>query len=183
MNRTLWLPDHHLEALVAYARAGVPNEVCGILAGHGGAVQRVIPVENTAADPRHHYTLDARALSRHLPALEREGLDLIGFYHSHPDSDPIPSVTDIALAAYPDSVYLIISLKSAVPRVAAWHIYRGRVDSVELHRGTNPPQAASDRAPLSPVERAAVFVTVLLAFALLIVVSLVLLPPAPILSP
>jgi len=44
-------------------------------------------------------------------------LELLAIYHSHPRTEAYPSATDIRLAYYPDSSYLIISLKILNARV------------------------------------------------------------------
>lgn len=105
-------------AILARARDGasdsVPREVCGVLAGHradeaSGAdvVVRADPVPNVAADPRTEYELDPAAAVETIDALEAEGLDVVGFYHSHPESDPRPSRTDEARASWTGYVYLL----------------------------------------------------------------------------
>nr|WP_310924955.1 desampylase [Halogeometricum sp. S1BR25-6] len=104
--------------MLARARDGasgsVPREVCGVLAGHradesSGAdvVERADPVPNVAADPRTEYELDPATTVETIDALEAEGLDVVGFYHSHPESDPTPSPTDEARAGWVGYVYLL----------------------------------------------------------------------------
>ena len=53
---------------------------------------------------------------------------LFAIYHSHPAAPPIPSQTDRELAAYPDALYLIISLEQEPPIVRG---YRWRDDDFE----------------------------------------------------
>ena len=65
-------------------------------------------------DPKDH--IDARRIAR------GRGLDVIGFYHSHPHSDPYPSPTDLAEAAYGDTVSVIVSLKEKAPRIRAFMV-------------------------------------------------------------
>jgi proteasome lid subunit RPN8/RPN11 len=64
-------------------------------------------------------------------AMEAEGLELIAIYHSHPDGPARPSPTDVALAYYPDTVQLIISLSDrARPSVRGFTIVDGVVAEV-----------------------------------------------------
>jgi desampylase len=174
----VWLSEAVAREMVRHARDGAPEEVCGLLAGQAGKVERVIPVENVAADRRHHYEMSAVALSRHLPALEREGLELVGFYHSHPNSDPIPSASDVAQATYPRTPYIIVGLRQHEARLAAWLMDKGQVERVHLHIGLNPPEVIDQ--DVSPAQRFAILWAALLAFFILLVLSLILLPPAPI---
>jgi proteasome lid subunit RPN8/RPN11 len=60
------------------------------------------------------------------------GMELGAIYHSHTRSDPIPSQTDINLAFYPESVYVIVGVKEDEPDVRAWHIADGRYSEAEI---------------------------------------------------
>lgn len=175
---TLWITDAQAQAILTQALAEAPREACGLLAGREGRVMAVVPVTNSAADPLHEYRIDTTALSTHLPQFEREGWSLLGFYHTHPTDDPLPSATDIARAAYPDLAYLIVGLRGA-PRLAAWRIRYGVVEPVPVHVGDLPPAKQPETVPLSDAQRFAIIVATLLAFGMLIGLSLILLPPAP----
>jgi proteasome lid subunit RPN8/RPN11 len=43
--------------------------------------------------------------------MERESMEMVAIYHSHPLTIPFPSETDVKLAFYPDISSIIISLK------------------------------------------------------------------------
>jgi proteasome lid subunit RPN8/RPN11 len=178
MPERLWLPTAALRDMVHHARTDAPHEACGILAGRGEQVERVIPVANRAADPRHHYRMDERQLTQTLFSLETDRLELLGFYHSHPAGDPIPSPTDIREANYPHTTYVIVGLRQREPRLAAWEMNHGDVLPVELVIGDVPPPPVTNRA-FSPAQKMAIIVSMILAFLTLIVVALNLLPPAP----
>jgi proteasome lid subunit RPN8/RPN11 len=68
------------------------------------------------------YDIDSRDLIRIMTEIEEDGLELGAIYHSHTRSDPVPSQTDINLAFYPDSLYVIVGLAGAEPDVRAWEI-------------------------------------------------------------
>jgi proteasome lid subunit RPN8/RPN11 len=65
-------------------------------------------------------------------AIEDAGLDLGAIYHSHTRSAPYPSQTDINLAFYPESLYVIVGLASSEPDVRAFTIRDGRVAEAQL---------------------------------------------------
>jgi proteasome lid subunit RPN8/RPN11 len=65
-------------------------------------------------------------------AIEDAGQQLGAIYHSHTRSDPYPSQTDINLAFYPESLYVIVGVKDSEPDVRAWTILDGRVGEAEL---------------------------------------------------
>lgn len=178
MSGHLWLPSTLAREIVLHARADAPHEACGILAGRGESVERVIPVANRAAEPQHHYRMDERQLTEVLFTLEAEGMELLGFYHSHPAGDPIPSPTDVREAHYPRTPYLIVGLRHAEARLAAWEINHGDVLLVELVVGGAAPVIAENRT-FSPAQSMAIVISMILAFLVVIVISLSLLPPAP----
>jgi proteasome lid subunit RPN8/RPN11 len=122
-----------VDALFEHAREGArdgPREVCGVLAGrrtHDGAppddaaadrASTVHRVPNAAARPRTEYELDPEATLRTIESIEAAGDDLIGFYHSHPESPARPSDADRAQATWTGYVYLIVS--PAEDAVRAW---------------------------------------------------------------
>lgn len=173
----LWLSREHALAIQQQALAESPNEICGIIVGRGQRATKVIPLPNIAENPSQHYRLDDLAFTNTFFQIQREGLSLLAFYHSHPKGDSIPSPTDIKHAAYPDIPYIIIGLRHE-PRFAAWLIRRDEVKSVELYIGTEIPLQAPKQ--LSQAQRIAIIVAVVIAFAFMIILSLSLLPPAPI---
>lgn len=73
-----------------------PNEGCGLLLGdlvtdHSIIINEFVPVNNVAQDPLHHFELDPNIWVRHLMTSK----NLIGLFHTHPHSTPIPSSQDI----------------------------------------------------------------------------------------
>ncbi len=175
----LFLTEEQARALLHHAREAAPQEACGLLAGVGEQVQAVIPIPNSAADPHHFYRLEEAAFARALLQLDRQGLELLGFYHSHPQGDPIPSSTDVQQATYPDTPYLIIGLRGE-PRLAVWQMRYGEVTPVEVGIGVTGSQSRDGDDTLSRAQRLAIIVSAILAFAFMIIVSLALLPPAPV---
>ncbi len=173
----IWLTHEQVSNLVEAARRGNPHEVCGILAGQGEQVRRIIPIANVAANPESTYRMDERALVNTLLQLQREQLDLVAFYHSHPQHEPRPSSMDIQQATYPETPYLIIGLRPQV-RLAAWLMSRYDVQAVELYIGiTKPPPLTP---PMTLGEKQAIVLTMIIAFTIVIYVALTLLPPAPV---
>lgn len=110
---TLCLGAAHTGRIHAHLARAYPEEGCGVLVGREeGArriVERVVLLENRHGDSRHNrYLIAPEALL----AVEREarqaGLDVVGFYHSHPDHPPVPSAFDLD-HAWPYYSYLIVS--------------------------------------------------------------------------
>ena len=104
-------------ALIAHAREAAPDECCGVLLGRGDEIVEAVRARNAAepattrflVDPKDH--IDARRDAR------ARGLDVVGFYHSHPRSGAVPSDTDLAEAAYPGALYVIVGLRNTAPKL------------------------------------------------------------------
>lgn len=172
----LYLSVAQAHEITDHARRDAPREACGLLAGERSQVVRVIPLPNSAADAEKRYVIDPAAYVRALAEIEGQGLSLIGFYHSHPNGDPIPSPTDIREAAYPDAVYVIAGLRGGVSKLSAWRIRYGEVESVEIC--TETPTEEDIR--LSRAQKFAIILSAVLAVLFMLLLSLSLLPPAPV---
>ncbi|MDR7486785.1 MAG: M67 family metallopeptidase [Armatimonadota bacterium] len=107
----LELPRALVEAMLDHARQEFPNECCGLLAGRGSRVERLLRGRNADQSP-FTYRLDPQEQLQFFKAMDAEGLELLGIYHSHTQSPAYPSRTDVARAFYPDAVYVILSLRS-----------------------------------------------------------------------
>jgi proteasome lid subunit RPN8/RPN11 len=122
----LLVPRSLFEAVLAQARAELPNECCGLLAGPPvspaegvGRVVKRYPLVNAAASPRE-YLSDGRSLFDAVRDLDRLGLVVLAVYHSHPTSAPVPSRADLERSYSPDVVNLILSLAGEAPQARAW---------------------------------------------------------------
>lgn len=120
------LPRDVYAALVEHARSDAPYEVCGLLAGEGGAFRRHYPIPN-AARSMTYYSMDPKAMLHAMNDMDDEDWDLLAIYHSHTHTEAFPSKTDVELAVYPDAVYLIISLQDPEPVIRAFDIRDGKI--------------------------------------------------------
>lgn len=180
----VWLTPESARTLTDHALAETPHECCGVLAGHQGDVHEVIPVKNVSPTPETAFEMSPLGLAQTLMGLEKRGLKLVGFYHSHPKTLPIPSGRDIAESHYPDAAQLIISLKHGTPELAAWRIDIGEVERVDLFiQSTRPLDTDSEPERLSLFQRTMTVIGGLVAAAVVIIVALSLLPPPPIIEP
>lgn len=117
------LTRDQVERMVAQAQAEAPNECCGVLLGRGDIVEEVFAGRNVHETPRIRYTMHSEDLLRVIRLQDERGWDLVGIYHSHPETKPEPSATDKSLAMYPDARYVIVSLRNPRhPEVRAWRI-------------------------------------------------------------
>ena len=109
-----------------------PNECCGVIASEAGVPVKVIPMRNADASPAT-YRLDGKEQLQVFDDLEERGWDLWAIYHSHTHSEAYPSETDIRLAFYPETRYLLLSLTDREdPVLRSFFIVDGEVSEEEL---------------------------------------------------
>jgi proteasome lid subunit RPN8/RPN11 len=101
----LILDELTLKALAHHAQSGLPEEICGLLAGSWSRPPRVIPIENELHSP-NRFRMNPLEQLRAFEQIESAEEELLAIYHSHPAGPPHPSETDIAEAFYP--VYTVI---------------------------------------------------------------------------
>lgn len=110
------------DAIIAHAREGKPEEVCGIVRGRGLAAFAAERGRNIASERIENYEVDPETLLRQF-TFEDEGDEMMAIYHSHPVSVAYPSATDAWNAHYPESIYLICSLEfDAAPVLRAFRM-------------------------------------------------------------
>lgn len=119
------------DEMVAHAREEAPNECCGMIASRDGEAVRVYRARNAAASPLK-YELDPAEQLQIQTEIDDAALELGAIYHSHTRSEPYPSQTDINLAFYPESLYVIVGLANEPPEVRAYSIRDGQVQEAEL---------------------------------------------------
>jgi proteasome lid subunit RPN8/RPN11 len=93
-----------------------PHECCGILLGTADgnirAVHAAIRCSNTRTDsPHNRYHIDPRELVRAQREARERGIDIVGFYHSHPDHPALWSQTDFDEAHWIGCSYVITSVE------------------------------------------------------------------------
>jgi proteasome lid subunit RPN8/RPN11 len=125
------IPTEVYEQLLEHAREDAPNECCGLIGGEDGVAQTVYRARNAEASPLR-YNLDPQDQFRIMTAMEENGEELSAIYHSHTASPAYPSQTDINLAAYPDAIYLIVSLAAGEKDLRGFRIEDGEVTEVDL---------------------------------------------------
>ncbi len=132
----LSLPLTVVEALLNHARAEMPNEACGLLAGDlaSGSASSYHPARNADASP-YVYTVHSDDLVRIVLGIEDGGEDLVAIFHSHTHTPAVPSPTDRRQARYP-VVYLLATLSdpdaSPAECLRAWRIVDGESREVGL---------------------------------------------------
>jgi proteasome lid subunit RPN8/RPN11 len=129
------------ERIRAHGGESYPHECCGALLGKDGdggrarEVAEIVPLTNQRNDsPRNRFSITPEDVRDAETAARNAGLDLIGWYHSHPDAPARPSEFDRE-HAWPWYSYIIVSVQERVPRdMNSWRLAddRGHYDAEEI---------------------------------------------------
>ncbi len=127
MSRSLTLGAGVLDAIRLHGAEAYPHECCGALVGRDGVVHEAWPLPNTTEEgPRRRFLVrpaDYRAAEARAAA---QTMDLLGFYHSHPDHPARPSQYDLD-HAWPVFSYVILSVTAGQPGdITSWHLASDR---------------------------------------------------------
>lgn len=119
-----------LEEIRAHGRDAYPEECCGALLGRkeGRAqVTRIERIENARGSERvRRYEVSPQDYLRLERLAGENGLDLLGFYHSHPDHPAAPSAYDRE-HAFPFFHYLVCAVSAGQPgEITAWMLSEDR---------------------------------------------------------
>lgn len=137
---TLAISADALGVLRAHAVEGYPHEVVGILAGDRGShtVSRCEVLRNERAeDAARRYKVSGLLIMKAEQRLAAEGLEVVGYYHSHPDHPAMYSDTDRDLAL-PNMSYVIASVTAeGVADVKSWRLRDDR-EEMELETLQTP---------------------------------------------
>jgi [CysO sulfur-carrier protein]-S-L-cysteine hydrolase len=124
----LRIPQQIIDEIIHHANKGLPEEVCGYLAGFDGEVTNSIPMTNIDHSP-DHFSFDPAEQFKVVREARNAGLEILANYHSHPETPARPSVEDIRLAYDPSISYVIVSLAERVPVVKSFRIEKGKVEN------------------------------------------------------
>ena len=119
-------------AIRAHGRETFPHECCGAMLGKDGVVREAYALPNTTEEgPRRRFLVrpdDYRVAEKRA---REAGLDLLGFYHSHPDHPAQPSQYDLD-HAWPSFSYVIVSVMGGEDRLlTSWRLQDDRSAFVE----------------------------------------------------
>jgi len=129
---TLWISGHLAERIRAHGAEAYPHECCGALLGRDSEatdqsvmreVLALLPLVNRRDDsPRNRFSVTAEDVLDADRAAQKQGLEVIGWYHSHPDHPARPSQYDQD-HAWPWYSYVIISVENGSPQeMSSWRL-------------------------------------------------------------
>jgi len=117
---------YEAECILNHARSSYPEECCGFLLGLDSGTRkilRVIPAQNmNGTSKKSRYDIDPKEFMQADEEARRLRLELIGFYHSHPNAPVHPSLFDRE-HAWPWYTYLVLSIRRGKPGdFGAWSL-------------------------------------------------------------
>ncbi|OGF44424.1 MAG: hypothetical protein A2452_06060 [Candidatus Firestonebacteria bacterium RIFOXYC2_FULL_39_67] len=115
-----------IEEIFAQGEIEAPIEACGYLGGKNGVIKKIFPMRNVD-ESKDHFSLDPAEQFKVMREARIEGFDILGVYHTHPNSPARPSEEDIKLAYDADKIYVIASLEGGKREAKVFKILEGAV--------------------------------------------------------
>jgi proteasome lid subunit RPN8/RPN11 len=125
------IPKKIYQGMIDHAERERPLECCGILSGKVKTVQKIFELKNAEGSPVK-YSMSPRDQLKVFEEMEKESMEMIAIYHSHPHTIPFPSETDVKLAFYPDVSSIIISLREENPVIKSFQISKEAIYLEEI---------------------------------------------------
>jgi proteasome lid subunit RPN8/RPN11 len=112
----LQIPQPLYDQLRAHGEETYPHECCGIMLGKSDTenltVLQLLRAGNTRTDSAHNrYNIAPQELIAAQREGRKQGLDIVGFYHSHPDHPAQWSITDFNEAHWFGCAYVITAVE------------------------------------------------------------------------
>jgi proteasome lid subunit RPN8/RPN11 len=129
----LVIADKEFNELRKHGEETYPHECCGVLLGEMRDGQNLVKASvrcgNTREDtPHNRYNIDPRELVRIQRQAHESGMDIVGFYHSHPDHPAQWSQTDFAEAHWIGCSYVITAVKQGKAEVTNSFLLTGTTE-------------------------------------------------------
>lgn len=109
----LYLEKADYEKILNHCKEGLPNESCGLIGGTKDGdkkyIKKVYLLTNIDAS-NEHFSMDPKEQLEAVKDMRKNGYQLLGNFHSHPESPSRPSEEDKRLAYDSKVNYLILSL-------------------------------------------------------------------------
>ena len=131
--------EDHSQAMRAHGERDYPFECCGLMLGRFDSRKKVVetyPISNAReeAAKRNRFLIRPEELMRGEKYGREKGLDVVGFYHSHPDDVAVPSQYDLE-HAWPTYSYIVVAVeKGHAADLRSWEMAtdRSRFEEEEI---------------------------------------------------
>ena len=117
--------------MCAHVQRSIPEEACGILGGNGDLVKCLIPVTNELHSPVKFRMAPEEQYNAFI-WLEKNVLDMLGYYHSHPTGPAYPSETDLLQFSYPGVVLVLLTSENSTWQIKGFIIRENTIKEVNI---------------------------------------------------
>ncbi len=152
MTKNLLISSENLELIYDHAKQTYPEECCGLLVGkiepNQKVIVKVVPTENNWVNDaklfdnvnlnssqerskQDSFSIAPRTLIQVQKEARKQGLDLIGIYHSHPHHPAIPSEFDREMAWETYSYIIVLIVRGEIKDLRSWSLNDHREWSIE----------------------------------------------------
>lgn len=121
MSHALQLTPSVAQGVLDHAIERTPAECCGVLLGSGTHARRILRAKNVHENPRTEYEIDPDTLYEAVQRCEKDQVEIVGFYHSHPRGYASFSQTDVARGSWEGKRYLLVSLAPLAFVAGVWN--------------------------------------------------------------
>lgn len=125
-GETITIKKEDYELILKHCKEGLPEEFCGLIAGHKeenhNSIEKVYLLTNMDHS-NEHFTMDPKEQLAAVKDARANNLTMLGNFHSHPESPSRPSEEDKKLAYDTSAIYMILSLmEPGEPILRGFHI-------------------------------------------------------------
>jgi len=110
MTDSFTIPRTLANKLLSVAQSVPDAEICGLISKSDNNKYQVYPIENIANNKGCVFEMEPQQQIQAFKAMREQQQSLFAIFHSHPNSEAIPSSKDMDEAAYNDALNIIISL-------------------------------------------------------------------------
>jgi len=144
------LGEDHRREIAAHGERDYPHECCGLLLGSFApekVVAEIYPISNAREEQakRNRFLIRPEELLRGEHYAAGKALEVVGFYHSHPDHPAVPSQYDLE-HAWPSFSYIVVAVAAGVAKdFRSWEMAldRSRFSEEEVSLVSSSPEAAA----------------------------------------
>ena len=133
MNQTIIIPRTLANRLLTLAQLTPEVEICGLISRNNEQKYQVYPIDNIANNKSCVFEMQPEQQINAFKLIRENQQNLFAIYHSHPDSEAVPSKKDLDDAAYKDALNIIISLSTkGVLDMRGYFYQNDKIETVDL---------------------------------------------------
>lgn len=111
-SEEILIPRKIANQILHSAQISPETEICGLIGSQNNHPVSCYPITNTSSTPENRFEMDGKQHIAAMAKMREQNEELFAIYHSHPTTPAVPSKTDMEKAAYPELLYLIVSLNT-----------------------------------------------------------------------